>query len=105
MLNSANGSIGIASIQWRFYIIFAVLNLAWVPIIWYFYVETAGLSLEEIDRMFETKYHGGKGMSWKEAAQAACEDIRAARLRISDKAANIESSGIEHQEHLFEKKN
>jgi hypothetical protein len=45
--------IGIQAIEWRFYIIFAVLNLAWLPFIWFFYVETAGLSLDEIDR-YET---------------------------------------------------
>jgi hypothetical protein len=34
-----------------------------VPIIYYFYVETAGLSLEEIDKLFEIHYTGGKGMT------------------------------------------
>lgn len=64
----------IANISWRFYIIFAVLNFAWFPIVWFFYIETKGLSLEEVDRMFKIKYHAGKSMSYKEAARLAKEE-------------------------------
>ncbi|OAL31214.1 hypothetical protein AYO20_08269 [Fonsecaea nubica] len=64
----------IANISWRFYIIFAVLNFAWFPIVWFFYIETKGLSLEEVDRMFKIKYHAGKSMSYKEAARMAKEE-------------------------------
>ncbi|KAJ5653109.1 hypothetical protein N7490_000112 [Penicillium lividum] len=39
--------------------------------IWYFYVETAGLSLEEIDKLFEIKYYGDKSMTYQEAAETA----------------------------------
>lgn len=45
--------IGIANIGWRYYILYAVLNAAFVPIVQIFYVETAGKSLEDIDRLFE----------------------------------------------------
>jgi hypothetical protein len=34
-------------------------------------VETSGLSLEEIDKMFEIKYYGGKSMTYLEAAKKA----------------------------------
>ena len=61
----------IENIKWRFYIIFAVLNFAWFPIIWYGYIETKGLSLEEVDLMFKIKYNGGKGMTYEEAARLA----------------------------------
>ncbi|KAK5400794.1 hypothetical protein LTR06_011254 [Exophiala xenobiotica] len=87
---------GIANIGWRFYIIFGVLNLAWVPLIWYFYVETAGLTLEEIDGMFEHKYHGGRSMSWKEATRLAQADMRTQRNEISVKIA-----GGEHEEVMY----
>lgn len=70
----------IDNIGWRFYIIFAVLNFAWFPIVWYFYVETKGLSLEEVDLMFKIKYHGGKGMSYKEAAVLAKKEADAIRM-------------------------
>lgn len=42
----------IANISWRSFIIFAVLNVLWVPIIYFFYPETAGLELEDIDLIF-----------------------------------------------------
>jgi MFS family permease len=48
--------IGISNISWKYYLIYAVLNAVFVPIVGYFYVETAGLSLEQIDSLFESKY-------------------------------------------------
>ncbi|GAB7328390.1 hypothetical protein MBLNU13_g00369t2 [Cladosporium sp. NU13] len=77
--------VGIDTIGWRFYIIFAVLNLAWLPIIWFFYVETAGLSLEEIDRVFEIKHAPGSKISYTEAAKQAKEDIESERLQVGEK--------------------
>ncbi|KAI4183355.1 MAG: hypothetical protein LQ346_006356 [Caloplaca aetnensis] len=44
--------IGIQSLQWQFYIIWTVFNAAFVPIVYLFYPETAGRSLEDIDRFF-----------------------------------------------------
>ncbi|KAG9081100.1 hypothetical protein FRC06_005826 [Ceratobasidium sp. 370] len=43
----------IAQIGWRVFIIFAVLNACWVPIVYVFFPETANLSLEDIDHLFE----------------------------------------------------
>ncbi|KAH7304194.1 sugar transporter STL1 [Stachybotrys elegans] len=42
----------IQNIGWRTYIIFAVLNTAWVPLIWMFFPETKGLELEDVDYIF-----------------------------------------------------
>lgn len=42
----------ITNIGWRTYIIFAVLNALWVPIIYLFFPETKGLQLEDVDRLF-----------------------------------------------------
>lgn len=44
--------IGLENIGWRFYIIFAAFNLANAVIVWFFYVETSGKTLEEVDMMF-----------------------------------------------------
>lgn len=44
--------ISISSIGYRTYIIFAVLNATWVPIIYFFFPETKGLELEDVDRLF-----------------------------------------------------
>lgn len=43
---------GIESLGWQFYIIWTVFNGAFVPIIYFFYPETAGRSLEDLDRYF-----------------------------------------------------
>ena len=42
----------IENIHYRTYIIFAVLNAAWLPVIFFFFPETKGLELEEVDRLF-----------------------------------------------------
>ena len=42
----------IANIGYRTYIIFAVLNAAWVPVIYVFFPETKGLELEDVDKLF-----------------------------------------------------
>ena len=57
--------------------VFAIVNLVWVPICWYFYVETAGLSLEEVDKLFEIKYANGRAMTYREAAREAKEEMKA----------------------------
>lgn len=44
--------IAIDNIGWRTYIIFAVFNASWVPIIFFCFPETKGLELEEVDRLF-----------------------------------------------------
>lgn len=44
--------VAIENIGWRTYIIFAVFNLAFVPMIYFLYPETAGFSLEAVDLAF-----------------------------------------------------
>ncbi|KAL3458228.1 general substrate transporter [Aspergillus heterothallicus] len=45
--------IAMDKIAWKSFIIFAVLNALWIPIIYFFFPETKGLSLEDIDYVFE----------------------------------------------------
>lgn len=44
--------IGIQSLKWRFYIIWVVFNLAFVPLVYFIYPETAGRTLEDLDAYF-----------------------------------------------------
>ncbi|CAG8165297.1 unnamed protein product [Penicillium salamii] len=65
----------IANLQWRYYMLFAIFNFCFLPIIWYFYVETAGLSLEQIDRLFEITHDSGDAISWTEATLIARTEV------------------------------
>jgi len=47
---------GIAALGWRFYIIWTVLNFAFVPVVYLFYPETADRSLEDVDRFFSENH-------------------------------------------------
>ncbi|KGO76001.1 Major facilitator superfamily domain, general substrate transporter [Penicillium italicum] len=44
--------VGLATIDWQYYIIFAVLNAAIVPTVCFLFPEISGRSLEEIDEIF-----------------------------------------------------
>ncbi|TKA45763.1 hypothetical protein B0A54_03448 [Friedmanniomyces endolithicus] len=79
------------NLGWRFYIVFAVLNAAFLPFIWLFYVETAGLSLDEIDRVFVLKHAEGSTLTYKQATEQAKEQLEIERLEIS---ARPEKSGV-----------
>ncbi|KAF2471622.1 general substrate transporter [Lindgomyces ingoldianus] len=46
---------GINNLGWRFWIIWAVICFAFIPITYFFYPETANRTLEDIDRFFESK--------------------------------------------------
>ena len=70
-----------------------------VPIIWSFYVVTAGLSLDEIDRVFAIKHAPGAKMSYKEATRPAKEKLEAERLQIQGVIlANGEKEALGHVE-------
>jgi len=43
---------GLKSLGWKFYIVWAVLNVANAVIVWLFYPETGGLPLEAVDGLF-----------------------------------------------------
>ncbi|KAH4160449.1 hypothetical protein HBH89_126290 [Parastagonospora nodorum] len=43
---------GIESLHWKFYIIWCVFNFSFIPIVYFLYPETAGRTLEDIDRIF-----------------------------------------------------
>jgi len=46
--------IGVSTLRWKFYIIWTVLNGAFVPFTYFLYPETAGRTLEDIDAYFRS---------------------------------------------------
>lgn len=45
--------VGIHHLQWGLYLIYALFNLAWIPLVYYLVVETQGRSLEDTDSWFD----------------------------------------------------
>jgi hypothetical protein len=54
--------IALNNIGYQTYIIFAVLNSCWVPIIYLFFPETKGLELEDVDRLFAKDDEARQGL-------------------------------------------
>lgn len=48
--------LAITNIGYKYYIAFAIINAAWVPVIYMFFPETKGRSLEEIDLLFSQSH-------------------------------------------------
>ncbi|EMD86898.1 hypothetical protein COCC4DRAFT_41492 [Bipolaris maydis ATCC 48331] len=80
----------ITSIGWGTYLFFAALNASFIPIIYFFYPETAGRSLEEIDLIFAKGFtekisyvHAAKQLPKMDEAQIA-EAVRQYDISDSD---------------------
>ncbi|KAG1740225.1 uncharacterized protein EDB91DRAFT_1053442 [Suillus paluster] len=48
------------NISWRTYIVFAALNVAIIPVVYFFFPETGGRSLEDLDIVFALAYNTGE---------------------------------------------
>lgn len=70
------------NIGWRIYVIFAVLNLVNTGVVWAFYPETAGLTLESIDTLFR-EYE---------------QDKDKMRVAVGGKENDLRSGSIKHVE-------
>ena len=62
----------ITRLQWKAYFIFMCLNLAFVPLVWSVYPETARLTLEEMDYLFTS---GDVSQKTKEKAWLRTEAV------------------------------
>lgn len=60
------------SIGYQTYIIFAVLNMSFIPVIWAFFPETKRRSLEELDIIFAESHENGKFFKWDRLMTTAC---------------------------------
>jgi hypothetical protein len=80
--------------QWKCYMLYAIFNFCFIPIIWWYYIETANLSLEQVDRLFEIKHDAGNDMSWSEATRLAHMEREVAFSNYPEK----DHGNIEHCE-------
>ena len=84
-----------ANIGWRTYIIFAIFNAAFVPIIYFFLVETKNRSLEELDVIFAA---GGNPV-WTEKRMPHGMSINESRrilgLEVIDSDASLEEYKVD----------
>ncbi|CAL5874185.1 uncharacterized protein PFLUO_LOCUS8473 [Penicillium psychrofluorescens] len=94
--------LGIANLGWRFWVIWAVICASFIPIVYFFYPETANRSLEDIDKFFETKpgmlvHRNQLALQLQRPAMFAEEDARVAQ--------GVEKDGLdgvmEHEERVF----
>ena len=67
----------IANIGWRVFVIFAIFNALWVPLVYAFFPETKGLELEDVDHIFEKG--GVTGGVWSSPGGRTVERRRIAR--------------------------
>jgi hypothetical protein len=65
-------------------------------------VETAGLSLDEIDRVFVLKHAEGSGLTYKQATIKAKDELAAERMEIQrrESTAGNEKQGSNHIEEV-----
>ncbi|KAL7274814.1 sugar transporter-like protein [Rhizina undulata] len=94
----------IATIKWKTYLVFAIFNACFIPIIYLFYPETAGRSLEELDIVFAKAYVDGQSpvyvaknlpkMDDEQIERAAGElDLRSDDRNDEEKGCRSEVSG------------
>ncbi|KUI61951.1 Sugar transporter STL1 [Cytospora mali] len=76
----------VSSIGWGTYLFFAVLNALFLPVLWFWYPEVAGRSLEEIDLIFAKGYD--EKISYVHAAE------RLPRLSEAETAAMAREYGF-----------
>lgn len=67
--------IALNNIGYKTYIIFAVLNSCWVPIIYFFFPETKGLELEDVDRLFAKDDEAREGLGHRDASTEKFESV------------------------------
>ena len=94
------------SLQWGTFLFFGVINACFIPIVFFFFPETAGRTLEEIDVIFALAYTEGK--SYVSVAnnmpKLSDEEVKAEadRLGLTNAAKDVEQEGAPDQLPAYE---
>ncbi len=78
----------ISSTRWGAYLFFALMNFLWVPIIYFYYPETAGRRLEEMDIIFAKAHLEGKPPT---ASQNTCPNSQSPKSKRKQKGLDCSS--------------
>lgn len=81
--------IALNNIGYKTYIIFAVLNSCWVPIIYFFFPETKGLELEDVDRLFAKDEEAREGLGRRDESQEKFEGVGVEVGKVGDDGAAV----------------
>lgn len=79
-----------ANIGWRTFIIFAVLNAFFIPMVYLFYPETKGLELEDIPLLFRKGGVTGGVFSSRGKTVTPGQHMHAMDLDLEKKVENIQ---------------
>jgi MFS family permease len=74
-VNTYGAPIGLRKIGWRIYIIYAVWNLVQTAWIYFFFVETRGRTLEELDSIFEASNPVKESLKKSHTVEAVSAEI------------------------------
>lgn len=85
---------GLANLGWKYYMIFAILNASFVPLVYFFYVETAKLSLEEIDEVFVVKHE--KMLSYDQAIS----EVKSQRGLVEESLGKLGAEDVDRIEYV-----
>lgn len=104
---------GLHYLHWGLYLVYVVLNAAFVPRIYYFIVETAGKSLEQFDKWFDMNpgwfVHETSDVSYigktsaKQDPEEGCSPNGESERLVHevDGIANVEDYPVEEDEDRF----
>ena len=86
--------IAVTSIGWRYYLVFIIFNLTSALFFWAFLPETKGLSLEDMDELFNDSPTFIPGSHWTPSSNL---DNDAEKFRIGSQGQNVGVAGAEAQ--------
>ncbi|PCH41296.1 sugar transporter [Wolfiporia cocos MD-104 SS10] len=90
-----------SNIGWKTYVVFAALNAFIIPIVYFFFPETAGRSLEDMDVVFALAYNEGVSP----VAVSLRKDVPPAGTPEADEILGVRSSDRDSRSDIVEEQN
>lgn len=84
----------INTIAWKTYFVFMCFNFAFIPVVYWFFVETNGYKLETMDSIFHTAHEKGENPVWveKRVRKGGNEDAQDVERTMSEGIEEKKSS-------------